>query len=102
MEPLPQDVRLVRRAFWLIRLRWVAITGLCVTTFVADRMFLIGLPTLHAAGRPDPPPNVLLLIVDDLNTFLLGEDDTLLYEHRDRGILGFSETMERPLQFLEG
>jgi hypothetical protein len=35
-------------------------------------------------------------------TFLLGEDDTLLYAHRDRGILGFSETMNRPLQFLDG
>jgi len=34
---------------------------------------LIGLPTLHAAGPPDQPPNVLLLIVDDLNTFLLGD-----------------------------
>jgi hypothetical protein len=35
-------------------------------------------------------------------TFLLEADDSLLYEHRDRGILGFSETMGRPLEFLEG
>jgi len=34
-------------------------------------------------------------------TFLLEADDTLLYSHRDRGILGFSETMNRPLAFLE-
>ena len=34
-------------------------------------------------------------------TFLLDGDDSVLYEHRDRGILGFSETMARPLQFLE-
>ena len=34
-------------------------------------------------------------------TFLLEEDDSLLYEHRDRGILGFSETMNCPLQFLD-
>lgn len=34
-------------------------------------------------------------------TFLLEADDSLLYEHRDRGLLGFSETMGRPLQFLE-
>ncbi|MDH4202818.1 MAG: HAMP domain-containing histidine kinase [Phycisphaerae bacterium] len=46
MEPLPQDVRLVKRAFWLIRLRWVAIAGLCVTTFIADRIFSIGLPVM--------------------------------------------------------
>ena len=34
-------------------------------------------------------------------TFLLDEDDSLLYVHRDRGILGFSETMNRPLAFLD-
>lgn len=34
-------------------------------------------------------------------TYLLETDDSMLYEHRDRGILGFSSTMARPLQFLE-
>ena len=34
-------------------------------------------------------------------TFLLERDDTLLYSHRDRGILGFSATMARPLSFLD-
>lgn len=34
-------------------------------------------------------------------TFLLDADDNVLYEHRDRGILGFSETMAEPLRFLE-
>ncbi len=34
-------------------------------------------------------------------TFLLDADDTVLYSHRDRGILGFSETMAEPLRFLE-
>jgi hypothetical protein len=34
-------------------------------------------------------------------TFLLDADDTLLYVHRDRGILGFSATMARPLAFLD-
>ena len=34
-------------------------------------------------------------------TFLLDADDQLLYEHRDRGMLGFSATMNRPLAFLE-
>jgi hypothetical protein len=34
-------------------------------------------------------------------TFLLDADDTLLVEHRDRGILGFSATMTRPLAFLD-
>ncbi|MGB5133629.1 MAG: peroxiredoxin-like family protein [Prochlorococcaceae cyanobacterium] len=34
-------------------------------------------------------------------TFLLDADDTLLYSHRDPGLLGFSATMARPLNFLE-
>ena len=34
-------------------------------------------------------------------TFLLEEDDTLLYSFKDRGILGFSATMARPLSFLD-
>ena len=34
-------------------------------------------------------------------TFLLEVDDKLLYSYRDRGILGFSETMARPLSFLD-
>lgn len=34
-------------------------------------------------------------------TFLLDADDSLLYAHRDAGILGFSATMARPLSFLE-
>ena len=34
-------------------------------------------------------------------TVLLDHDDSLLYLHRDRGILGFSATMARPLSFLD-
>jgi hypothetical protein len=34
-------------------------------------------------------------------TFLLETDDSLLYSYRDQGILGFSETMARPLSFLD-
>ena len=34
-------------------------------------------------------------------TYLLESDDTVLYSHHDRGILGFSETMARPLRFLD-
>tara|TARA_B100000475_G_scaffold53736_1_gene37017 strand:- start:732 stop:1466 length:735 start_codon:yes stop_codon:yes gene_type:complete len=34
-------------------------------------------------------------------TFLLDRDDSLLYVYRDRGILGFSATMQRPLAFLD-
>ncbi len=34
-------------------------------------------------------------------TFLFDQTGTLLYEYRDRGILGFSPTMSRPLSWLE-
>ncbi|QNJ26577.1 hypothetical protein SynSYN20_02255 [Synechococcus sp. SYN20] len=31
----------------------------------------------------------------------MDEDDSVLYVHRDKGILGFSETMNKPLTFLD-
>jgi hypothetical protein len=34
-------------------------------------------------------------------TYLLEVDDSLLYSYQDRGILGFSATMARPLSFLD-
>ena len=34
-------------------------------------------------------------------TYLIDADDSILYSHRDAGILGFSATMNRPLSFLE-
>jgi hypothetical protein len=33
-------------------------------------------------------------------TFLIDNQGKILYEHRDRGILGFAENMSRPLSFL--
>ena len=53
MGPLPQDKRLVRRAFWLVRLRWIAVVGLCITTFVADKVLSVGIciaPVYMLAG----------------------------------------------------
>ncbi|MFQ6034291.1 MAG: sensor histidine kinase [Sedimentisphaerales bacterium] len=35
MEPEPQNARLVTRAYWLIKLRWVAIVGVVLATFFA-------------------------------------------------------------------
>jgi hypothetical protein len=34
-------------------------------------------------------------------TYLLDGDNSLLYGHQDRGMLGFSATMSRPLSFLD-
>lgn len=35
MEPAPQNTRLVKRAYWLIKLRWIAIAGVSLATFFA-------------------------------------------------------------------
>jgi len=43
MEPVPQNVRLVRRAYWLIRLRWIAIAGVVMAVFFAGRLFGVSL-----------------------------------------------------------
>jgi hypothetical protein len=34
-------------------------------------------------------------------TFLFNAEGNLLYEHRDRNILGFAAQMNNPLEFLE-
>jgi signal transduction histidine kinase len=35
MDPAPKDIRLVERAYWLIKLRWIAVGGVGLTTFLA-------------------------------------------------------------------
>jgi signal transduction histidine kinase len=45
MEPLLQSKSLVERAYWLIRLRWIAIAVLGVATFTASKIFYVSLPT---------------------------------------------------------
>lgn len=35
MDPAPQNIRLVERAYWLIKLRWIAVAGVVLTTFLA-------------------------------------------------------------------
>ena len=67
MDPLPQDERLVRRAFWLIRLRWMAVLGLCITTFVADKVLSIGVcptPIYIIAGGLALYNMIALLLLD--------------------------------------
>ena len=34
-------------------------------------------------------------------TFMFNGQGELLYEHRDRGILGFADNMSQPLSFLD-
>jgi len=46
METLLQSVSLIRRAYWLIKLRWVAIAVLVITTFVANNLLGVSLPAV--------------------------------------------------------
>lgn len=43
MEPVPQNVRLIKRTYWFIRLRWIAIAGVVVATILAGKLFNISL-----------------------------------------------------------
>lgn len=45
MENLLESTSLIQRAYWLIRLRWVAIGALAAATFVAGRFMNISLPS---------------------------------------------------------
>jgi signal transduction histidine kinase len=44
MEGLLKSTSLIRRAYWLIHLRWAAIASLAVATFIASRFLRISLP----------------------------------------------------------
>ena len=50
MEPVPQNVRLVLRAYWLIRLRWLAIAGVIATVFIAHSIAKIPLAVMQLYG----------------------------------------------------
>jgi signal transduction histidine kinase len=43
MEPVPEDIRLLRGAYWLTRLRWIAIVCVPVCTYVCGNVLNIAL-----------------------------------------------------------
>ncbi len=43
MEPVSENIRLVKRAYWLIRLRWTAIVFVCAATYVSQNLLDIEL-----------------------------------------------------------
>jgi signal transduction histidine kinase len=47
MENILQSKSLVERSYWLIRLRWMAIAGLAVATFVACELLGVALPARY-------------------------------------------------------
>lgn len=46
MENLLESMSLIQRAYWLIKLRWIAIAALGAATFVARRFVGVSLPTV--------------------------------------------------------
>jgi signal transduction histidine kinase len=44
MEVLLETTRLTKRAFWLVRIRWLAIIALCVAVFAVNYLVKISLP----------------------------------------------------------
>ena len=46
MEPETQKDRLVHRAYWLIKLRWIAIACLGTGTYISGRVLAIELQSL--------------------------------------------------------
>ncbi|MBN2019184.1 MAG: HAMP domain-containing histidine kinase [Sedimentisphaerales bacterium] len=47
MESILQSKNLVQRAYWLIRLRWMAIAGLATATFIANEILNVSLPVRY-------------------------------------------------------
>jgi len=45
MEILLEKTSLIKRAFWLVTIRWLAIIALCIAVFTAGSMLNISLPT---------------------------------------------------------
>jgi len=43
MEPVPENIRLVKRAYWLIKLRWIAIVCVVFGTYVSSNVLTITL-----------------------------------------------------------
>ncbi|NQT02394.1 MAG: HAMP domain-containing histidine kinase [Planctomycetes bacterium] len=43
MEPVSENIRLLKRAYWLIKLRWVAIVFVCAATYVSSNILGIDL-----------------------------------------------------------
>ncbi len=50
MEPVPQNTRLVQRAYWLIRLRWIAIVSVAVGTCFCSNVLAIALQDFALYG----------------------------------------------------
>jgi signal transduction histidine kinase len=76
MEPIPQDTRLVNRAYWLIKLRWIATAGVVAATFFAHSIMGVSVqdvPLYCIAGALILHNIILLLLLKRL--LKTGADD---------------------------
>ncbi|MHC4271317.1 MAG: hypothetical protein ACYST2_03275 [Planctomycetota bacterium] len=65
MKPLANNIRLVRRAYWLIRLRWIATVFVALGTFVSHKILSISLQSSALYGI------AVLLALYNMTIFLL-------------------------------
>jgi signal transduction histidine kinase len=113
MENLLKSNSLIGRAYWLIRLRWVAIVTLATATFVAGKVMKVSLPAsalytmsglvlvynlvlyellrYWTRGNKDPSPRR----IGDILTFQISGDLFIL-----AAILHFSGGIENPFSFF--
>ncbi|MBE0537275.1 MAG: HAMP domain-containing histidine kinase [Phycisphaerae bacterium] len=65
MESLPLDARLAKRAHWLINIRWIAIAGVVMATFVSYRLMHIPVnePALYAVAAVLAGYNTIFLVL---------------------------------------
>src|SRR4030042_2324553 len=47
MEQNKQNIRLVKQTYWLIKLRWLAIAGICTATFFARNIMEVPVKDLQ-------------------------------------------------------
>ncbi len=65
MEPIPRNIRLVKRVYWLIRHRWIAVAGVLLATFLADKVFELSVHVyaLYSTGVFLAVYNALCLLI---------------------------------------
>ncbi len=73
MEPVPENNRLYQRAFWLIKLRWIAIVCVIFGTYICDRILAIELKAfaLYSIAILLALYNAAMLLL--LNRFKIGK-----------------------------
>ena len=59
------NIRLAKRAYWLIKLRWIAIAGVCLAIFIAGNILRLGVQSVQLYGV------AAMLILENVMSLLL-------------------------------